>query len=55
MGVRADAERKDAAIQFLEDTVKTLLGHNAVLRSEVEGLKGTAEKAEEKYGENWRR
>jgi hypothetical protein len=52
MGVRADAERKDAAIQFLEDTVKTLLGHNAVLRSEVEGLKGTAEKAEEKYGEN---
>jgi hypothetical protein len=50
MVVRADAGRKEKAIEDLRDIVKTLRGHNAALRREVDGLKGTAKKASERHG-----
>jgi hypothetical protein len=46
----ADDEQKDAAIEYLQDTVKSLQSHNAALRREIDGLKGTAEKANEQHG-----
>jgi predicted nucleic acid-binding Zn-ribbon protein len=46
----ADGEQRDAAIEYLQDTVKTLHSHNAALRKEVDGLKGTAGKANEQHG-----
>jgi predicted nucleic acid-binding Zn-ribbon protein len=48
----ADAERQDAAIEYLQDTVRTLHNHNAALRREVEGMRGTAEKAREQHCED---